>query len=75
MAVGGLDVKGKTTSAIHKYDPTTDSWDIISNMPTARYRCLVAVLPTSEMMVVGGMINMHDYDPLIIDKVESYFFN
>ena len=75
VAVGGLDVKGKTTSAIHKYDPTTDSWDIISNMPTARYRCLVAVLPTSEMMVVGGMINMHDYDPLIIDKVESYFFN
>ena len=74
VAVGGLDAKGKTTSAIHKYNPTTNSWDIISNMPTARYRCLAAVLPTSEMMVVGGMINMHDSDPLIIDKVESYFF-
>ena len=34
--------------------PTTDSWDIISNIPTVRYGCMVAVLPTNEMMVVGG---------------------
>jgi hypothetical protein len=25
-------------------------------------------------MVVGGMINMHDYDPLIIDKVETFLY-
>ena len=56
VAVGGhVQVTwGKTTTAVHKYNPTTDSWDIISNMPTARYHCLVAVLPTNEMMVVGG---------------------
>jgi hypothetical protein len=74
VAVGGLDAKFNTTSAIHKYNPITDSWDIISNMPTARYRCLVAVFPTNEVMVVGGMINMHDYDPLIIDKVETFLY-
>ena len=54
VAVGGLGAGSENTSAVHKYNPTTDSWDIISNMPTARRNCLVAVLPTNEMMVVGG---------------------
>ena len=54
LAVGGLDGQHKSTSAVYKYNPTTDSWDLISNMPTARYHCLVAVLPTKEVVVVGG---------------------
>ena len=54
LAVGGCDKGFKPTSAIHQYNPTTNSWDLISNMPTARYRSLVAVLPPSEMLVVGG---------------------
>ena len=54
LAVGGRDIDDKPTVAIHKYNPTTNSWDLISNMPTARYDCLAAVLPTNEMMVVGG---------------------
>ena len=66
VAVGGKDAKDKTTSAIHKYDPTTDSWNVISNMPTARMCCLVAVLPTNEMMVVGGNTTIYS----ITDKVE-----
>ena len=54
LAVGGCDKDYKPSSAIHKYNPTTNSWDLISNMPTARYNCLAVVLPTNEMMVVGG---------------------
>ena len=56
MAIGGMDTMGKSTSTILKYNPTTDSWEIISNIPTARYRSLVAVLPINiiETMVVGG---------------------
>ena len=46
---------GKDTAAVHKYNPTTDSWDLISNMPTARCYCLVAVLLTNEVIVVGGI--------------------
>ena len=39
----------------HMIVPISDKvpWDLITNMPTARYDCLVAVLPTKEMMVVG----------------------
>ena len=54
LAVGGCDENRKATSAVHKYNPTTNSWDLINNMPTARYRSLVAVLPNNEVMTVGG---------------------
>ena len=57
LAIGGTD-KIQVTSAIHKYNPTTNSWDLISNMPTARSHSLVAVLPTNEMMVVD--VRHHD---------------
>ena len=58
LAVGGSDEDNEATNAIHKYNPTTNSWDQISYMPTARYGCLVAVLPTNEMMAVGGGISL-----------------
>ena len=58
LAIGGCDEECKSTSAIHKYNPTTNSWDLINNMPTARYRSIVAVLPANEMMVVGGLLSM-----------------
>ena len=57
LAVGGCYENRKATSAIHKYNPTTNSWDLINNMPTARYNCLVAVLFTNEMMVIGGLLH------------------
>ena len=66
LAVGGCDEDHKATAAIHKYNPTTNSWDHISNKPTARYLSLVAVLPTNEMMVVGGGISGITYT----DKVD-----
>ena len=54
LAVGGCDKDDKPSSAVHEYNPTTNSWDFISNMPTARFFSFVAVLPTNEMVVVGG---------------------
>ena len=70
LAVGGADACNISTctAAVHKYNPTTNSWDIISNMPTARYHCLVAVLPTNEMMVVGGFTTKWP-----TDKVETVY--
>ena len=55
LAVGGRDLDDNTpTTAIHKYDPIKKSWTVISDMPTPRYRTLVAVLPGDKLMVVGG---------------------
>ena len=54
LAVGGKDSDDKSMAAIHMYNPTTNSWEVISHMATPRRRCLVAVLPQNELMVVGG---------------------
>ena len=54
LVVSGCDETHKATPAIHKYTPATNSWYHITNLPTARWQSLVAVLPSSELMVVGG---------------------
>ena len=72
IAVGGEDSHNrKTTNSVYAYDPTTDRWDVISTMPTARYRCLVAVLPGNQLMVVGGWT---DITYTKTDKVEVATF-
>ena len=59
LAVGGCDDRFVNYStAIHQYNPATNSWKVISHMPTARYDTLVAVLPGNKLMVVGGNIRM-----------------
>ena len=52
VAVGGYEAL-ESTSAISVYNETADSWEAMGNMPTARWRALVAIL-NGKMMVVGG---------------------
>ena len=54
VTVGGRNERKEIMAAIYKYNSTIDSWDLISYMPTGRYDCLVALLPTNEIIVVGG---------------------
>ena len=54
LAIGGEDSDGDPTTAIHVYNPTTDSWEIISHMGTPRYNCIAVVLPDNQLMVVEG---------------------
>ena len=54
LAIGGRDSDKKPTSAIHMYNPTTDSWEAISHMRTPRCDCIAAVLPNNQLIVVGG---------------------
>ena len=53
LAVGG-NYKDDYTAAIHQYNTATNSWEVISHMPTGRRETLVAVLPGNKLMVVGG---------------------
>ena len=55
LAVGGCDGNFENfTNAIRQYKSATNSWEVISHMPTARIDTLVAVLPGNKLMVVGG---------------------
>ena len=63
LAVGGWDNSFQNHStAIHQYNPATNSWEVISHMPTARSNTLVAVLPGNKLMVVGGYTSTHSTD-------------
>ena len=56
LTVGGSDSNGEATAAVHMYNPTTGSWEVISHMGTPRFYCFAAVLPNNQLMVVGGRI-------------------
>ena len=56
LAIGGQSDSNASTSAIHKYDSLSNSWEVISHMPTARSHSLATVLPSNKLMVVGGHI-------------------
>ena len=65
LAVGGYSMTGPTNK-IHQYFPETNTWEVISQMPTARCHCLVAMLPGSKLMVVGGGVRTpYDYTDLV----------
>ena len=55
LAVGGWDLHNRITSnTVYSYNVETKSFEFISQMPTCRQHCLVAVLPGNKVMVVGG---------------------
>lgn len=43
-----------STREIHCYDAATNSWTVVGEIPTTRYYTLTAVLPSNELIVVGG---------------------
>ena len=65
LTIGGGCV-GQPSGAIHCYDRDTNSWNVISAMPTPRYNVLAAVLPNNEQIVVGGSDGNFSY----LNKIE-----
>ena len=57
LAIGGRDDSRRPTAAIHCYDNHTNSWHVMSEMKKPRLRCLAAVLPGDQLLVVGGWNN------------------
>ena len=57
LAVGGKDSDGKHIAAVYIYNPSNNSWEVISHMATPRYQCYAAVLPDDQLIVVGGYID------------------
>ena len=56
LTIGGWDSNAQSTTAVHMYNPTTDSWEVISHMRIPRRECFAAVLPNNQLMVVGGRV-------------------
>ena len=55
LAIGGIATRQLDHGLIHCYDAVIDSWGVIGEMPTPRSQVLTAVLPSNELVVVGGV--------------------
>ena len=56
LAVGGCHGNGRSTAstAIHAYQPATNSWSKVGDLPSPQYDCACIVLHSSELLVAGG---------------------
>ena len=56
LAVGGWEtsIGGAAMKEVYTYSPSTNSWIYISDLPAPRCDAAVAVLSTTEILVIGG---------------------
>ena len=54
-AIGGLDARSPwwVTGVVERYDPSANTWRIMSSLPTPRYGC-VAVCSMGKIYCIGG---------------------
>ena len=53
LAVGGSH-DNHTRTDIHLYQPESEQWTKVGDLPNARYYCSCVVLPSGELLVAGG---------------------
>ena len=53
LAIGGCHGNDRST-AIHAYQPATNNWKQVGELPTARSECACTLLPSGELLVAGG---------------------
>ena len=54
LAIGGKDSKEMPITAVYMYQPITNCWVVISHIKIPRCKCLAAVLPDNQLMIMGG---------------------
>ena len=54
LAIGGCHGNDRST-AIHAYQPATNNWKQVGELPTARSQCACTLLPSGELLVAGGV--------------------
>ena len=63
LVVGGNTsssfLEGTKVSSIHAYCPSSSSWVVIGELPRPLRSCIIATLPTGELLVMGGR-NQHN---------------
>jgi len=51
---GGIDGKGQPTAHVYRYDPASDSWESVADLPAPRHHMALAVMGDSVLYVIGG---------------------
>ena len=60
LAIGGKDKNNTPSSAIHRYLPSSKSWEIIANgaLPKPKYHAAAVRLEGGDIIIVGERINL-----------------
>ena len=66
LAIGGTETASSSVPStmnkkIHMYSPSTTSWIYVSDLPAPHYNTAVAVLSSTEILVIGGLNDSDDY--------------
>ena len=54
LAVGGSHDNGTRSTDIHLYQPESEQWTKVGDLPNAHQYCSCVVLPSGELLVAGG---------------------
>lgn len=54
LAIGGRHGNDARSTAIHTYQPATNSWSKVGDLPSARSHCSCTLLPSGDILVAGG---------------------
>ena len=54
IAVGGRHDNLTSSTDIHLYQPESEQWTKVGDLPNTRYYCSCVVLPSGELLVAGG---------------------
>lgn len=54
VIASGLGDSGDVTNTVHSFDPETEQWTELGEMPSARSSCSIASLPGGQLLIVGG---------------------
>ena len=59
LVVGGAEssIGEADKKAVYMYSPSTNSWVYISDLPAPRSCTVVAVLSSTEILVIGGFVD------------------
>ena len=57
LAMGGRHDNGTKSTEIHLYQPESEQWTKVGDLPNARQYCSCVVLPSAELLVAGGHEN------------------
>ena len=53
-AVGGGEWRNPITTTILGFSPITNTWKTVGELPEPRQVCIIVLLPTGELLVMGG---------------------
>ena len=52
LAIGGRNSQAKPTADFHQYNPTIDSWEVVSQMSAPSFDLHAAVLRGNKIMII-----------------------